>query len=201
MYLYTGTPGSGKSLHTARLIHDTLRYKKLPVIANFEINELTKGYERFTYKPNNEITPDYLYAYAKDYWGNERVSEDIILLVIDEAQLVFNSRSWNQGQRMDWIEFFSQHRHFGYKVVLIAQYDRMIDRQIRSLVEIEVNHRRLDNYGWKGKLLSLPFRGKLIAAVKYYYGLKEKIGQEWLLPRKRYFRLYDSYNRFRQVAD
>lgn len=199
MYLYTGTPGSGKSLHTAEEIYNSLRYQKRPVIANFEINPKTKGIEHFTHKTNQEITPKYLYDFASNHWNGKKVQEDSILLVIDEAQLVFNSRSWQHGQRMDWIEFFSQHRHFGYKVILICQFDRMIDRQIRSLVEIEVNHRRLDNYGLKGKLLALPFRGKLICAVKYFYGLKEKVGQRWILPKKRYFKLYNSYNRFEQA--
>lgn len=199
MYLFTGTPGSGKTLHTAELIYNALKYRKVPVIANFEINPSTKGIERFTHKSNKEITPSYLYDFSKQYWNGRHVKEDEIMLVIDEAQLVFNSRSWQQGQRMDWIEFFSQHRHFGYKIILICQYDRMIDRQIRSLVEIEINHRRLDNYGIKGKLLALPFRGKLIAAIKYYYGLKEKVGQEWILPKKKYLKLYNSYNRFEQA--
>lgn len=201
IHLYTGTPGSGKSLHTARLIHDTLKLKKKPVIANFDINPDTKGIERFIYKPNHELEPEYLYEYARNYWKNKKVKEDTILLVIDEAQLVFNSRSWNQNKRMDWIEFFSQHRHFGYKVVLIAQYDRMIDRQIRALVEIETNHRRLDNFGFKGKLISLFFGGKLFTAVSYFYGLKERLSSEWCIPRRKYFRLYDSYNRFKQVEN
>lgn len=202
IYLYTGTPGSGKSLHTARLIYDTLKFKRLPVIANFDINPLTKGYdERFTYRPNTSLKPDFLYDFARDYWHGRSVKEDTILLVLDEAQLIFNSRSWSQGERMDWIEFFSQHRHFGYKIVFIAQFDRMIDRQIRCLVEIEVKHRRLDNYGLKGKFLSLFFGGKLFCAVDYYYGLNEKVGTHWSLPRRKYFRLYDSYNRFEQVPE
>lgn len=199
MYLYSGTPGSGKSLHVARQIHDTLRFKKKPVIANFDINENTKGYEHFTYKANHELKPDYLYEYARDYWKDKQVKEDHILLIVDEAQLVFNSRSWTHGDRMEWIEFFSQHRHFGYKVILIAQFDRMIDRQIRALIELEVNHRRLDNFGMKGKIISLFFGGKLFTAVTYFYGLKERISSEWCIPRRKYFRIYDSYNRFRQV--
>lgn len=200
IYLYSGTPGSGKSLHTARDILDALRVKKLPVIANFDINPDTRGYaERFTYRDNMGLTPDFLLKFSEDYFKGRKVREDRILLVIDEAQLVFNSRNWNQGQRMAWIEFFSQHRHFGYKVILIAQFDRMIDRQIRSLVEIEVNHRKMGNFGVKGLLLSLPFRGRLFLAISYYYGLKEKVGTSFLLPRKRYFRLYDSYSRFRRV--
>lgn len=200
IYLYSGTPGSGKSLHTARDILDALRVKKLPVIANFDINPDTKGYsDRFTYRDNLSLTPDFLIKFSEDYFKGRKVKEDCILLVIDEAQLVFNSRNWNQGQRMVWIEFFSQHRHFGYKVILIAQFDRMIDRQIRSLVEIEVNHRKMGNFGVKGLLFSLPFRGRLFLAISYYYGLKEKVGTSFLLPRRRYFRLYDSYSRFRRV--
>ena len=200
IYLYSGTPGSGKSLHTARDILDALKVKKLPVIANFDINPDTKGYaERFTYRDNMSLTPDFLLAFSEDFFKGRKVKEDRILLVIDEAQLVFNSRNWNQGQRMAWIEFFSQHRHFGYKIILIAQFDRMIDRQIRSLVEIEVNHRKMGNFGVKGLLLSLPFRGRLFLAISYYYGLNEKVGTSFLLPRRRYFRLYDSYSRFRRV--
>lgn len=200
IYLYSGTPGSGKSLHTARDILDALKVKKLPVIANFDINSDTRGYdERFTYRDNMSLTPDFLLKFSDDYFKGRKVREDRILLVIDEAQLVFNSRNWNQGQRMAWIEFFSQHRHFGYKVILIAQFDRMIDRQIRSLVEIEVNHRKMGNFGVKGLLLSLPFRGRLFLAISYYYGLKEKVATSFLLPRRRYFRLYDSYSRFRRV--
>lgn len=202
IYLYSGTPGSGKSLHTARDIRDALRVRRKPVIANFDINPVTRNYSKlFTYRPNDVLTPDWLTDYAVDYWKGRKVVEDEILLVIDEAQLVFNSRAWQHGQRMDWIEFLSQHRHYGYKIVLIAQFDRMIDRQIRCLVEIEVNHRKMGNFGLKGLLLSLPFRGRLFLAVSYYYGLREKVGTSFLLPRRAYFRLYDSYNRFRQVED
>ena len=51
--LYSGTPGSGKSLHTARDIRDSLGAKRRPVIANFDVNPSTMWYrERFTYKPN-----------------------------------------------------------------------------------------------------------------------------------------------------
>lgn len=201
IYLYSGTPGSGKSLHVARDIRDALRLKRSPVIANFVINPKTRGIERFTFVPNVALNPGFLYSFARKFWQGRKVREDSILLVIDEAQLVFNSRSWSQGERMAWIEFFSQHRHFGFKIVLIAQFDRMLDRQIRCLIEIEVNHRKLSNYGLKGLLMSLPFGGKLFIAVSYYYGLGDKVGTSFLLPRRAYFRLYDSYNKFDRVPD
>lgn len=204
IYLYSGTPGSGKSLHLAQVIYDTLKFKRLPVVANFDINHSTKGYrENFWHVPNGQLTPSFLYDFARMYWGSRKVSEDSILLALDEAQLLFNSRSWNEAtagaSRMEWIEFFSQHRHFGYKIIFVAQNDRMIDRQIRSLVEIEEKHRRLSNFGLKGKLLSLPFGGRLFGCVRCYYGLNEKVGMSWMLPRRKYFRLYDSYNRFEQA--
>ena len=201
IHLYSGTPGSGKSLHTARDIRDALRIRKMPVIANFDVNHSLRNYDRlFTYLPNDRLDPSFLEDFARNWFAGRKVREDSILLVIDEAQLVFNSRAWQHGQRMDWIQFFSQHRHFGYKVVLIAQFDRMIDRQIRSLIEIETNHRKLGNFGMKGLILSLPFRGRLFLGVSYYYGLKEKVGPCWLLPRRAYFKVYDSYNRFEKVA-
>ncbi len=199
LYLYTGTPGSGKSLHVAKVISDHLRYKRLPVVANFDINPETRNYESlFRYAPNNLLRPDLLYSLAADYWKDRPVREDRILLVVDEAQLVFNARSWDARDRMAWIEFLSQHRHFGYKCIFVTQHDRMIDRQIRALVETEVKHRQLGNFGMKGKLLALPFGGKLFAAIEYYYGLKERVGMEWIMPRRKYFKMYDSYNRFRE---
>lgn len=201
-YLYSGTPGSGKSLHAARDIRERLRRKRPFVICNFDVNHALKGYGKgFTYIPNSELDPEDLTSRAAAYWAGKEVREDAILLVLDEAQLVFNARSWNQRDRMAWIEFFSQHRHYGYKIVLVAQFDRMIDRQIRSLIEIEVNHRRMSSFGVAGFLLALPFAGKLFCGVSYYYGMRERLSSQWILPRRAYFRVYDSYNRFRQVPD
>lgn len=37
IYLYTGTPGSGKSYHAAEVVDRALR-RKVPVIANFQVN-------------------------------------------------------------------------------------------------------------------------------------------------------------------
>ncbi|THG38317.1 zonular occludens toxin domain-containing protein [Adlercreutzia caecimuris] len=204
IYLYSGTPGSGKSMHVARDIRDALQVKKRPVVCNFDVNSKLRNYgSLFRFVPNSDLSPDLLYEHSRRYFAGKPVIEDAILLVIDEAQLVFNSRTWQDrgasSRRMDWIEFFSQHRHYGYKIVLVSQYDRMLDRQIRSLIEIEVNHRKLANFGLKGFLLSLPFAGKLFLAVSYYYGMREKVGSSFLLPRRAYFRVYDSYNRFRQV--
>lgn len=201
IYLYSGTPGSGKSLHCARDIRDYLRYKKLPVVANFPINEATRGYERFTYRDNSEVTPEYLVRFARDYWQDHKFGEDRILLVLDECQLLFNSRDWAQKDRMAWLEFFSQHRKYGYMILFVAQFDRMIDRQIRSLVEYEYVHRKMGNFGWKGKAITLLALGELYVCVKRFYSLSERIGVEYFRAHKSLFRMYDSYATFDRTGD
>lgn len=65
------------------------------------------------------------------------------LLILDEAQLLFNSRQWNNNKQ--WIEFFTQHRKLGWDVILIAHHIQMIDKQVRPLVEIETRFRNLKN--------------------------------------------------------
>lgn len=196
--LYSGTPGSGKSLHATRRIRNLLLHSKRPVIANYRVNEQTKGYDRFTYCNNMDMTPQFLYDYADFYWGSRahRFKEDWILLVIDEAQLLFNSREWNRNNRMEWLEFFSQHRKYGYEIVFIAQFDRMIDRQIRSLIEYECKHRRLGNFGAKGKALTFLTLGELFVCVNMFYPLNERIGVDFFKAHKSIFRMYDSYTAF-----
>ena len=97
---------------------------------------------------------------------------------------------------MAWLEFFSQHRKYGYKVLFIAQFDRMIDRQIRSLIEYEYIHRKLGNFGAKGKIMTLLALGEVFVCVKRFYSLNERIGVEMFRARKSVYRLYDSYATF-----
>ena len=72
IYLYSGTPGSGKSLHTARVIYYSLK-RGCPVIANFSINlDKIKGKKsEFVEKDNSDLTPSFLIEYARNYFhGN-----------------------------------------------------------------------------------------------------------------------------------
>lgn len=201
--LYSGTPGSGKSMHATKRIQLSLKRGRKPIIANYRINPKAKNVKNFTYIDNFELTPDFLYTFANDYWHNTKYGfrEDWILLIIDEAQLLFNSREWNKKNRMDWLQFFSQHRKFGYEIIMIAQFDRMLDRQIRCLIEYEVKHRRLGNFGTKGKIAALFCGGELFVCVTLFYALKEKISVEVMRNSKAVFRLYDSYNAFARDTD
>lgn len=192
--LYTGTPGSGKSLDLARDIIRRLR-RGSRVIANIDIDvdEIKGNKGTFVYLPDHEMTPQFLYDFAR--LNHERGKEGQTLIIIDECQLKFNPRDYliksKQAERMEWIEFFTTHRHYGYNVILSTQWDRMIDRQIRALVEYEYIHRKINNY----KIFALlPF--KLFVSVQYWYGLRLRIGAEFYIYRKLYSRIYDSYTRF-----
>lgn len=198
IFLYSGTPGSGKSLHSASVIYWTLK-RGFPVIANFSIcTEKIKGKKigQFSEVSNNELSPDYLMSYSMRYFEGRRVREGEILLIIDECQLLFNSREWNVKGRAEWLAFFTQHRKYGYDIILVAQFDRMIDRQIRSLIEYEQIHRKVSNFGLKGKILSFLMGGNMFVSVKMWYPLKEKVSSEFFRARKKYYALYDTYGNF-----
>ena len=194
IYLYSGTPGSGKSLHVARDMYNRLNYnRKYPnVIANFPINlKMIKNKKaNFIYKDNPELTVEFLVNYAIQ--NHKMGIENQTLVVVDECQVIWNSRDWQKGvNRMKWIKFFTQHRKLGYNFICIAQNDRMVDRQIRALFEYEVKHRKINNFKI-GKLLPFP----AFIAVTYWYGVNEKIDFEFFTYRKKWGGFYDSYGAF-----
>ena len=148
--LYTGTPGSGKSLHVISVILKVLGWGR-QVISNFPITftdkEIKKGYnQRFFYWSNEEITIENLILHALDNGFFENMQESQCLVVIDEAGGRFNCRDFGKSDRREWIDFFSQHRKVGYDFILVAQNDRMLDRQIRGYVETEKKHRKINNF-------------------------------------------------------
>lgn len=98
-------------------------------------------------------------------WENAREGKG--LLILDEAQLVFNSRDFQKN--MPWIEFFTQHRKLGWNVLLIAHHIQMIDKQIRPLVELETRFRNLKNVTFPATPIPLsPFN--LFLGVRFYAG-------------------------------
>jgi len=204
--MYTGTPGSGKSLHCAKTIYFKLTRGK-NVIANFDINmtafKRSRKLGRFIYIDNSDLTPEFLVDFAlKNHKRSTsgHIVEGQTLIVVDECQIMFNCREWQANNRSRWATFFTQHRKFGYDVLLITQFDRLIDRQIRSLVEYEVVHRKASNYKTLGFLLGLPFKGNVFIAITKWYGVNEKTDSEFFVLRQKYARLYDSYKIFNTDA-
>lgn len=198
IYLYSGTPGSGKSLHTARTLYFQL-FKGWPAVCNFDFatNKIKRRkLGKFVYLPNDQLTPQFLTDFSTQYFSRHPFKEGRILLCIDECQLMFNAREWDAKGRKEWLSFFTQHRKYGYDIILIAQFDRMVDRQIRSLIEYEQIHRKVSNFGVWGKILSLLSFGSLFVSVKVWYPMKEKVGQEFFKAQRKYYSLYDTYKHF-----
>jgi zona occludens toxin (predicted ATPase) len=202
IYFYSGTPGSGKSYHVAKDIYFQLNHGK-NVIANFDINyDMIKAKKRgyFFYKDNFDLAVDWLLDFSRLCHRRDKrgkIIEGQTWLIIDECQLTFNCRSWNDRSRQQWTSFFTQHRKYGYNIILISQFDRLIDRQIRSLIEYEYRHRKINNFGTAGFFLGLFSLGHpLFISVEYWYGVKEKCGVSFFYGRKKYYRMYDSYKLF-----
>lgn len=171
---------------------------KRPVIANFDINRsMFKDDKSFHLVENDVLEPEWLEEFAKEYWISKPVREGAIKLYIDECSLIFSARDWGMANRRAWIRFFQLHRKLGYDVYLITQMDTMIDKNIRGLVEYEVKHRQLNKVGWVGALASVLFLGHPVTcAVTYWYGQKMRLSAQWLIGRKKWFRLYDTYKIF-----
>jgi zona occludens toxin (predicted ATPase) len=188
--LYSGTPGSGKSLHSAQIIYHRLRAGKA-VICTFDVNlKVIKGKLKsighFTYADYNDLTIDFLKKYAQRY--HKHGVEGQTLVIIDEAQLMFNPREFGRKDRLPWITFLTMHRHFGFDFIFISQFDRLLDRQIRYLIEYDYKHLKANNHPF---LSLLPI--KFFVCKKYWYSINEFLGSNAFLYNKKYASIYDSY--------
>lgn len=193
--LYTGTPGSGKSLHAAYDLIDALQDGK-DVIGNFPIDKSyfrhkTNG--RFFYWQNGNMSPDRLKLFSATRMIPFK--EHQALLIIDECGILFNSRAWKDSDRMSWLTFFSQHRKLGYDVLLIAQMDKQLDKQILGNVEEEHKHRNVKNYKWFGKFLS-AISGGLFLDICYWYPARLKLSSSFFRFHPRKATIYDTFKIF-----
>ena len=201
IWLYTGTPGSGKSFHAAKDIVQRLK-KGGGLICNFPVNEgfVKKPKAHVEYWDNSELTAERLVAYALEH--HKIGKENQTLVVIDECQILFNCRDFGRKDRNAWVTFLSQHRKLGFNLILISQSDRMLDKQIRALVETEVKHRKLNNNGLGGMFLTLLSLGRTwFIAIDYWYGgNKLKLGSSVFPYLGRYSEVYDSYKLFSDMV-
>jgi hypothetical protein len=212
-----GTPGSGKSASAVAraIVHlrkgglvaanfslvdgwaDTIARKDIRSLFsdNFRFKKASALWERF-YRVNSlaairELNPREQAVGA--YRDKGKYQEGQGLLILDEAQLVFNSRKWDKN--FEWIEFFTQHRKLGWHVLLIAHHIEMIDSQIRPLAEYESRFRNMQKL--KVPLIGMPMSPvPLFLVIRRYAGLgagASVIADRQLYPLPLWAaRLYDS---------
>ncbi len=197
--LYSGTPGSGKSYHAARDIQHKLQMGKnvistMPIDINVVNRNGKRKTGKYEFRLIQEITPKYLIEFAKK---NHKIGkEGQTLIVIDECQILFNPRDYTRQGRSEWILFFSYHRHYGYDVILITQFDRLLDRQIRGMIENEYKHRKINN---RGILFLLPV--KVFAVIEFWYVNKTQIGAHFVKFKRSVSRIYNSYEANDVIAE
>ena len=198
IWFYSGTPGSGKSLNSARAIYYNLFKYKRDVIANFDINkdvyDKKKKKGAFTFISNRDLSAEKLInlSIERGYYQNKK--EGQCLVVIDEASIIFNSRNWNSKGRMEWLDFFVHHRKYGYNIIMISQFSGQIDKQIREVFEYEFVHRKLTNYGF---MRLLPFN--VFMVIERAAKFKMKNNTSTFLYSKKYANLYDTYHTFSEI--
>lgn len=92
------------------------------------------------------------------------------ILLLDECQLMLNSRKSMQGDKnMRWVEFFTQARKRGWVEILIAHKAEMIDSQIRDLAEYESRFRNLQK-------VRIPVLGLPLSPIPFFLGINRYAG-------------------------
>lgn len=193
--LRSGTPSSGKSYTAIEDILDYLYAGKF-VIANFPLKftqrDLKRGYDkRFFYVSNKDLTVEYLLIFAIEHEMIQARKEDQTLVVIDEAGGRFNVVQPKKSDISEWGDFFSQHAKLGFSFVLIAQKDRMINRNILPMIETEIKHRKINNFKW---FKYLPFT--VFLDIEFWYVNKVKVTSRMHFYLKRVANRYDRFKMF-----
>lgn len=200
IYFYSGTPGSGKSLDMAKTICEWIKMKKNVIVNTpIDINAITKNKKkrgRIYYLSNEYITPKFFYKYALKF--HKRGKESQSLIVLDEAQMLFAPNTVklkcqeDKNYRKDWLTFFTQHRHLGYDIIIVSQFDKLIDPQVRCLFEYNIVHRKANNFGLIGDILTI-FHIPLFFKITYWYGVNQICNRQMYTYSKKYSKIYNSY--------
>lgn len=155
------------------------------------------------YVSNRHLTPEFLMDFARKY--HHHGEEGQTLLIMDEAQMIVGPTQMklmsqkDSFYRIKWLDFFTQHRHMGYNIIIVSQFDRLIDPQVRCLFEYNVVHRKANNVGTFGMLLS-AFKLKLFVRIEKWYGTNQTLSADWFLFNKNYAKIYDSWARFKLAS-
>jgi len=224
IYMYSGTPGSGKSLDVARQIAMWLKIKRR-VISTMNVDvrlcflnfisrlifQLTRGkfllfdvddyrMKNFTYINIFDLTPKYLIDYAMK--NHKEGKERQTLLIIDECVSIFSPEKCVGSFWLDWQFFFQYHRHFGYDVILVPQSTELLARKVKHFAEFEVRHRAVKNAGFLGAIIS-KLAGGLFSTKTFWTASNNRkhIDREWFLYKYWLGKMYNSYSMFREMAE
>lgn len=204
MAIVEGPPGSGKSFKCVNVIADALDRGK-PVATNIALSDgwqerlarmnwarrllgRTDAYRR-SYDRNFFMSADITELMSIRLRGDQQ-KESRGVMVLDEAHVWLNARSWNSGDRDTYLRFFSAHRHLGWDIYLITQRAESIDNQIRALAEYRIFLRNLKRVKVAGVPI-VPFN--FFVAIWTWESIANEVVKRETYPlRKKKARLYNS---------
>ena len=207
VYFVTGKLGSGKTLVCVGIIQKYLNQKRR-VATNLNINMDKivgkRNKNSLTRLPDKPRTTD-LELLGQ---GSKVVDESTYgALVLDECATWLNSRTWNDKDRTNFIDWMLHARKLGWDVYFIIQNIDIVDKQLRLMLgEHLVVCRRLDR-------LKIPFITSFIKFVtgirvtmpkvhtaKVHYGDTESglVADRWTYQGKH---LYDAYDTRQSFSD
>ena len=167
--LYTGIPGSGKTYRVVSELAKPEIQNKYMIFHNIEGLKLSGEYikdwrtiDGFLSKAKQEeIT-----SYAKEKTGRP------CLVIIDEAQLLFDKRNADLKAWLSW------HRHLGQDIWLICQHFMMIDKDYNNLIEFECRAKK----------------GVVVPFFLYHYMVQGEVFRKERIGKKDHvFNLYQSF--------
>lgn len=147
--IHEGIPGAGKSYDAVRKILDALKIGRI-VHTNIDGLNQDKCLEYIATwcdLSRDELSNRLFFidkATILQFW---EYIEPGCLVVIDEAQLYFNSRDFTKQSNREIADWASTHRHYGYDVIFITQRAERIDTAVRSLADFKYRYRKLNFMG------------------------------------------------------
>ena len=159
--------------------------------------------------PKKQIKYSYiegLYGFAENFHKRNEKGQFIegqTLLVIDECEDFYDSRTWNNPDRLKWVEFFRMHRHYGFDCILCSQTDNGIDKKIRAVLQTKVDHRDYINYKGFWKMFAKLNGGHLFLCNEYLYAIKKRsdsfIRTYFNNDYKDFYNIYDSFETVQHI--
>ena len=127
-YLFTGTPGSSKTLNLIKFVNEDSAFKDRPVFY-FNIKELSPTFG-WTELSEEE---------AIDWWS----LPDGSVIIFDEAYKVFPLRGPSQ-KVPSHVELLAEHRHRGFDIIMCTQKVKgQVDSFVRGLVNFHYHYQRV----------------------------------------------------------
>ena len=147
--IHEGVPGSGKSYDAIRKILVALQagrtvYTNIDGVNLPQCREYISNYINST---ADALKTQLVFLERKQVFRFWEHCKEGGFIVIDEAQLFFNSRDFVKEENRIFSDWASTHRHHGFDLLLITQRAARIDTAVRSLAEFRYRYRKLNVFG------------------------------------------------------